>query len=72
MRENEKEQEELKASLPKNFINEQKVSCYSVCLGLYSAQNNTIYQNEQKQLTKTGTKWEEIKRRNKSQKAKEG
>ena len=35
MRENEKEWEELKACLLKNFIDEQKVSCYSVCLGLY-------------------------------------
>ena len=62
MRENEKEREELKASRPKSFIDEQKVSGYSVCLGLYSAQNNINYQNEQKQLTIAGTKWEEIKR----------
>ena len=40
----------------------KKIIDYSVCLGLYTTQNNTNYQNEQKQLTITGTKWEEIKR----------
>ena len=66
MRENKKEWEKLKASSTKNFINEEDVCRYSVCLGLYTAQNNKIYQKEQKQLTNTGTKWEEIKKRNKS------
>ena len=42
---------------------------YSVCLGLYTAQNNTIYQNEQKQLTITGTKWEENQKGNKKVKS---
>ena len=51
-----KDRELLKASRPKSFTNEQKVSCYSACLGLYTAQNNTNYQNKQKHLTITRTK----------------
>ena len=50
----------------------KKMMGYNVCLGLYTAQNNTNYQNEQKQLTIIGTKWEEIKRGTKVKRRRKG
>ena len=45
-----------------------KKSPVTVCtIGLYSHQDKQNYQNQQKQLTVTRTKWEEIKKRNKTQ-----
>ena len=53
---------------PRNFINEPKVFFYSDAWDLNTAQSQAKYQNNQKQQTVTGTKWEE--RMNKSQKVK--
>ena len=54
----------------KSFFTGQKVFLTVCTNGLYSHQDNTNYQNKQKQLTVTRTKWEEIKRGTKRQKLK--
>ena len=70
MRENEKEREELKASCPKNFINEEDP--FTMSGGFYS---QPLIQNTKKTKTKSyyrGTKWEENQNGDKgSQKVKE-
>ena len=51
----------------KKFIHWKK-SLVTVCtIGLYNHQDKKNYQNQQKQLTVTRTKWEEIKKMNKKQ-----
>ena len=69
MRENEKEQEELKASRPKKTLLMKKM-IYSVLYGCFYSQ--PLIQNTKKTKSKSyyrGTKREEIKRRSKIQKA---
>ena len=56
--------------MPKVSLLDKK-SHVAVCTnGLYSHQDKQNYQNQQKQLTVTRTKWEEIKRGTKRQKMK--
>ena len=69
MRENGREEEKRENWSPsrQKFIHWKK-SPGSVCtIGLYNHQDKKNYQNQQKQLTVTRTKWEEIKKRNKKQ-----
>ena len=59
-----------KSFLP-NLLMSKKISLVTVFAWAYILpQNNTYYQNQQKQLTITRTKWEEMKRGTKRQKFK--
>ena len=51
----------------KSLFTGQKVSFTVYTNGLYSHQDKQNYQKQQKHLTVTGTKWEEIKRGTKGQ-----
>ena len=72
MRENEKRAGTAESFSPKTLLMIKMVFLQIVVWDLYATQNNKNYQNEQKLLTITWIKWEEIKRRYKSQKAQEG
>ena len=68
-----KEREELKASCPKrNLINEEDPLVTVFSWAYILPQNNTNYQNEQKQLTITRIKWEEIKKGTKVKRRRKG
>ena len=70
MRENGREEENREnwSSFAPKVYSLDKKSLITVCtIGLYSHQDKQNYQNQQKQLTVTRTKWEEIKRGTKRQ-----
>ena len=64
MRENEKEQEELKVSCPKTLLIKKSVLVTLLIWGFYSQTSFTKYQKKKKQKQKLlqGTNWEETKK----------
>ena len=70
MRENEREEEKRENWSPsrQKFIHWKKSLVIVCTIGLYSHQDKKNYENQQKQLTVTRTKREEIKKRNKKAK----